>query len=309
MIHSCSTYEGSSGSPVISRSSNYSIIGLHTSSFESNGNKYNFSINIISVLNHIKNYNNNYIIAEIIIKKEDINKKIRIICSFEEYKKKSCILDSKEYKYENEKEIKENCEIKINNNKIPFSYYYEFKEEGKYIIQYSFKNHLSRANHMFMDCESITNLDFSNFNTEKISKIEYMFYNCRSLTNINLSNFNTENVDSMAYTFSSCKSLTNIDLSDFNTRNVSNLCCMFYACEALISLNLSNFDTKNVTNMFAMLAGCISLRKLNLYNFKTQKVKLEAVFMGCWNLTKENIIIKDIKLNDKLIKELGNVDL
>ena len=40
------------------------------------------------------------------------------------------------YKYNNEKEIKDNCEIKINNKKIEFRYYYEFKEKGKFIIEY-----------------------------------------------------------------------------------------------------------------------------------------------------------------------------
>ena len=53
--------------------------------------------------------NNNYIISEINIKKEDINKDIQIINSFENYKithnKKS---KEDDWKYENEKEIKEN---------------------------------------------------------------------------------------------------------------------------------------------------------------------------------------------------------
>ena len=34
-----------------------------------------------------------------------------------------------------------------------------------------------------------------------------MFYGCNSLTNINLSNFNTQNVTNMRCMFSECKSL------------------------------------------------------------------------------------------------------
>ena len=34
----------------------------------------------------------------------------------------------------NEKEIKENCIIKINNKRIPFNYLYKFKEKGKFRI-------------------------------------------------------------------------------------------------------------------------------------------------------------------------------
>ena len=42
-----------------------------------------------------------------------------------------------------------------------------------------------------------------------------MFYECNSLTNIDLSNFNTQNVTNMSYMFYECSSLTNIDLSNF----------------------------------------------------------------------------------------------
>ena len=41
--------------------------------------------------------NNNYIIGEIEIKKEDINKNIRIINSFEEYKRENKIKNKEEY--------------------------------------------------------------------------------------------------------------------------------------------------------------------------------------------------------------------
>ena len=53
MIHNCSTLYGSSGSPIISRSNN-SIIGLHYGS--DNKIKINLSTNIISIINHIKDY-------------------------------------------------------------------------------------------------------------------------------------------------------------------------------------------------------------------------------------------------------------
>ena len=50
LIHNCSTCDGSSGSPIISRDSNSSIIGLHYGS----NNKINLSINIISIFDDIK---------------------------------------------------------------------------------------------------------------------------------------------------------------------------------------------------------------------------------------------------------------
>ena len=81
---------------------------------------------------NIINEDNNYIIAEINIKDKDVGKKIRIINSFEKYKRNhytGWIKEEDYYKYENEKEIKDNCKIKINNNDIDFNYYNEFKEK------------------------------------------------------------------------------------------------------------------------------------------------------------------------------------
>ena len=79
--------------------------------------------------------NINEIKAEIEIKQKDINKNIRIINSFEEYIRKKILVDNKD-KYKNEKEIKEKCKIKINNEKISFSYFHKFKKEGNYCIKY-----------------------------------------------------------------------------------------------------------------------------------------------------------------------------
>ena len=50
-----------------------------------------------------------------------------------------------------------------------------------------------------------------------------MFSGCNSLTNLNLSNFNTQNVTNMSFMFSECDSLTNINLSNFNTQNITNM--------------------------------------------------------------------------------------
>ena len=137
----------------------------------------------------------------------------------------------------NEEEIKK-CEIRINDKLIPFTYLYKFTNKGKYIIKYSFYNHLSKTN--------------------------YMFSGCSSLTNINLSNFNTQNVTNMSDMFFGCSSLTNLDLSSFNTPKVTNLNGMFYGCSSLKSLDLSNFNTQNVTNMEHMFYECSSLKKENI---------------------------------------------
>ena len=188
--------------------------------------------------NAINNNTINSIIGEINIDSNNTNKDIQIINSFENYQRKRNL----EYNENddinmNEKEIKENIEIKINGKTIDFTYSYKFESKGVYKIEYIFKNYLTKTNHMFADCKYITNLDFSNFNTE---------YN-----------------KNMSYMFSGCESLTNLDLSNFDTQNVMNMNFMFYNCNSLIKLNLSNFDTKNVTEMKNILSLCDSLIHLN----------------------------------------------
>ena len=71
-----------------------------------------------------------------------------------------------------------------------------------------------------------------------------MFYNCNSLTNLNLSNFNTQNVTNMSGMFSNCKSLTNLNLSNFNTQNVTDMRDMFWKCNSLKKEKVITKDNK-----------------------------------------------------------------
>ena len=170
------------------------------------------------------NTEKNYILAEINIEEKDINEDIRIINTFEECKRINEWDDEEDdYKYANEKEIKENCIIKINNKIIPFNYFYKFKEKGKFIIEYSFKNNIKNISFMFSECNSLTNIDLSNFNTQNVICMYSMFSGCNSLTNINLSNFNTQKVKNMSYIFYGCNSLLNIDLSYLYSHNFNNI--------------------------------------------------------------------------------------
>ena len=68
IFHNSSTNKGSSGSPIILRYSDNSIIRLHSGASKSN--IFNRGINIIAIINNIKNC----IIAEIEIKEKDVKK-------------------------------------------------------------------------------------------------------------------------------------------------------------------------------------------------------------------------------------------
>ena len=144
--------------------------------------------------NKINNKDNNYIIAKIDIDKHNVYENIRLINSFEQAinERFGYFYDIKEEdynKYENEKEIKDNCLIEINNKKIEFSYFYKFKEKGKYIIKYIFLNNITKTDFMFFDCNSLNNLNLSNFNTQNVTNMSNMFPYCNSLTNLILNFF------------------------------------------------------------------------------------------------------------------------
>ena len=257
-------------------------------------------IDINTILEKINNeLYNNIIKGEIYINKDNVFKSIQIINSFENLKRKRKWWDKEDdYKYENEKEIKGNIEIKMEGKIIEFSYYYKFKKEGIYNIEYIFHNNLTKTNHMFFNCSRLAKLDLSNFNTLNVTDMNSMFYCCNSLTSLNLSNFNTLNVTDMRSMFSGCNSLTNLNLSNFNTQNVTDMNRMFSGCNSLTSLNLSNFNTLNVNDMNRMFYCCNSLTNLNLPNFISQNlIDMSYMFFG----SNPSLIKKYIITNEKEI--------
>ena len=146
--HLVSTEPGSSGSPILLLN-DFTIIGIHQAGKKNKeDNKGIFMKNILNDINNISS-EENIIVCEYDIKKgkddkEDYLNQI-IINSFEEAKRN---YDWIKEGTNNEDEIKENCELYLDNNKIDFSYKYEFPKDGKYTIQIIVKNPLSNTNHM-----------------------------------------------------------------------------------------------------------------------------------------------------------------
>ena len=137
-----------------------------------------------------ENIKDNIIIGYFDIKNN--NSKERIINSFENIKRGNprwnwYKIESKE----NEKQIKE-CDIYINNQRIDFSYFYNFEKKGKYKIIYKFKQLMTSTNYMFFNCKSLISLDLSNFNAQKVTNMNSMFIGCGSLMSLDLLKLNTE---------------------------------------------------------------------------------------------------------------------
>ena len=231
---------------------------------------------------------NNYIIGEINITQNNINKEIQIINSFENAKKSNKNEKyNDEQNYSNESDIRDNIEIRINDELIEFAYLHKFEKKGTYKIKYKLKNNLTKINHMFYGCAEITKLDFSNCFITDLSNTSKLFYDCGLLKEIKISKLKTQNVTDMSFMFYNCHSLSKIDLTtNFNTKNVTNMNRMFYGCYNIEELNLSNFDTLKVTDMGYMFNNCEKLEKLNLSSFNTRNVTDMGSMFNCCSALK-----------------------
>ena len=172
--------------------------------------------------------------------------------------------------------------------------------------------------HMFSRCESLSEIDLSNFDTSSVTDMSNMFYFCQKLKTIDLSNFDTSSVKNMTFMFfqvfaeiinvtnfktslvedmslmfakeidfemlkvingeSSPKKQEIIGLADFDTSKVNNMECMFVGLVGLSSLDLSNFDTSSLQNMEIMFLYCISLKSLDISNFNLNSLNYESLF-------------------------------
>ena len=278
--------------PITTNYINKNNLNNLNNSNKSNNNPFSAKTQITKKKRNNKLNQGNYISGIINITEEDINREIQVINSYEELKRKrntdlkhENYSEKDDYKRENEIEIRQNCEIQINERKLNFSYFYKFGKPGQYKIKYIFKNNLTKLDFMFYNCDSLIDLDLSNFNSENVTNMEYMFYYCSSLINLNVSNLNTQKVTNMKSMFYSCKLLSSLNLSNFNTENTTNMENMFSNCESLQVLNLSNFKTDKVTKMNSMFRWCDKLTYLNIPNFNTQNVTdMESMFSDCHSL-------------------------
>ena len=284
--HSASTNSGSSGSPIIRRSKENYIIGLHYGGHKNN--RYNIATNFNSILEDIKG---NEIHCTYIPKlnQNEIN-------LMHDYKNEQSDLSEEmkklylEAKNINEKLFKEKIELYVNDKKIKFNFKYKINDEKEIKVKFVFKKKLTNTSFMFKDCSSLESIDLSSFNTSNITSMIGMFKECSSLKTINLSSFNTSNVTNMSEMFNKCYSLISIDLSSFNTSNVTDMGSLFKECSSLISLDLCSFDTSKVNDLSNMFYNCSSLKSLDLSSFKTSNAtNMSGMFFECSSLAQINL--------------------
>ena len=139
--------------------------------------------------------------------------------------------------------------------------------------------------YLFYECNALTQLDLSNWDTGNIQYMISTFNGCTNLTELNCSTWNTSNAAAMEGMFAYCNALTSVDVSNWDTSNVNNLSYIFSNCSSLTTVDVSNWNTGNATNIPGMFAGCTKLTSVDVSRWNTGKVQyMNNLFAFCYLL-------------------------
>ena len=154
------------------------------------------------------------------------------------------------------------------------------------IIKLKWTNRIEGCLNMFYGCNTITEINFTDFNATKCITTCNMLRECYSLISVDLSGFITSNkLTNMANMFWDCKSLISVDFSNFDTSEVITFGHMFFNCESLTFINFPNVITDKAKKLDFMFGGCRNLISVNLSNFYTTHLeKVQNMFEGCESL-------------------------
>ena len=263
-------------------------------------------------LNNNNNNGNNYIILQVKIDKEHLNKEIRLFNQVSTYKYYSnferddieVIIDDKivpikfkiddmdffYYKSIKDCKLSQKLEYYLSFN---FYYYWEFKTTGIHTIKIIFKKKLSQCNGLFCGCGNIYKIDCSHFDCSQIIDCSQMFSYCSSLVEINLGKLDFALSSSFFGMFRYCPNLEKLDVSNLNTQNAKGFKEMFLGCKKLKEINVSNFKTKNCKNISQMFEDCKSLESIDMIKWDMSNIQDD----GIANLFYDCSSLKSIKMN------------
>ena len=140
--------------------------------------------------------------------------------------------------------------------------------------------------YLFYECNALTQLDLSNWDTSNIQYMIATFDGCNNLTELNCSTWNTSKVYNMQLAFYNCNSLETIPVRDWNTKSVMYMDKAFGNCTSLVNLDVSKWDTSKVVELTNTFYHCSSLKTLDVSKWKTSNVlRADSLFAGCEKLT------------------------
>lgn len=177
-------------------------------------------------------------------------------------------------------------------------------ENLKYQVELIWNNFIfNTLENLFSGISNIIRVDFSEFDSSKVTSMQNLFQNCISLKVINFSNkFITSNVIDMSGAFSDCTSLKYLDLSTFYTTNTIYMQNIFQNCKDLTLLNMPNFINSKVENINNIFKACSKLDYLNIYNSDFSNINnINGIFNS---LSATTICINSDAIN--IIQEINN---
>ena len=140
--------------------------------------------------------------------------------------------------------------------------------------------------YLFYECNALTQLDLSNWDTSNIQYMVATFDGCNNLTELNCSTWNTSKVYNMQLAFYNCNSLETIPVRDWNTKSLMYMDKAFGNCTSLVNLDVSKWDTSKVVELTNTFYHCSSLKTLDVSKWKTSNVlRADSLFSGCEKLT------------------------
>lgn len=118
--------------------------------------------------------------------------------------------------------------------------------------------------------------------------LAYFFHRCESIKNIDLSNWDVENVRYLGGLFFGCTSLKYFSFKNWKTSNVFSMVSMFKNCTALEEIiDTADLDLTTCTDITSMFYNCYSLKYIeNIENWNVSKLNsIEDTFNNCQKLT------------------------
>ena len=120
----------------------------------------------------------------------------------------------------------------------------------------------------------LKSIDFTFFDSSKITNMENLFKGCSELEEIDFTNFNTSLVSSMGLMFSGCSKLKELDISFFDTSSLIDMHDMFYGCKQLKVIDLYGINMKKVITAFNIFKNNGNLKYINLLNVKDSYINI-----------------------------------
>lgn len=142
-------------------------------------------------------------------------------------------------------------------------------------------SNVETLNNLFQGCINLqTIVGLEKWVTPNLKYIGMMFQNCQSLTSVDLSSFNTSKVEAFSSLFSYCKSLTSVDLTNWDLSMVVDTNQMFAFCENLTEVKMGG-NPQRLSAVAQMFLG-VTTTGTFYYNSKYDYSKIIAQLPSTW---------------------------